>query len=79
MIEVPVKLVILGNCVVTRGRMMDVGLAHPWIGAAGTSAVSPGSVGADLGQGMLQKTPMACVVLEFGNVDRQSWSRLASL
>lgn len=31
MIEVPVKLVILGSRVVGRGRMMDVGLDHPWI------------------------------------------------
>lgn len=66
MIEVPVKLVILGNCVMGRGRMMDVGLDHPWTGTAGTSAVGPQSVGADLGQGMLQKTSVACAIVEFG-------------
>lgn len=49
MIKVPVKLVILGSCVMGRGRMMDVGLGHPWTGTADMSAVGPWSVGADLG------------------------------
>lgn len=30
---------------------MDVGLDHPWIGAAGSPALGLGSVGADLGAG----------------------------
>lgn len=51
MTEVPVKLVILGSCAVGRGRTMDVGLDHPWIGAAGSPALGLGSVGADLGAG----------------------------
>lgn len=36
-----------------------------WIGAAGTSAIGPRYVGADLGQGVLQKTSVACVIVEF--------------
>lgn len=38
----------------------------------------PGSVGAGLGQGMLQKMTVACVIMEFGNVDSPGQDLLPS-